>query len=60
MEPVRLSSEAVAVPCLASWNWRLIPATFEGGMKGYQQMNGFIRRRKVPDWAIQNAWNYKP
>ena len=37
-----------------------IPATFEGGMKGYQQMNGFIRRRKVPDWAIQNAWNYKP
>ena len=37
-----------------------IPATFEGGMKHYQQMNGFIRCLNVPEWAIHNAWNYKP
>lgn len=33
-----------------------IPASFEGGMKEYQQLNGFIRRAKTPDWVIQNAW----
>ena len=37
-----------------------IPASHEGGMREYQQMNGFIRRVKVPEWAIHNAWNYKP
>ena len=37
-----------------------IPASYEGGMKEYQQMNGFIWRLKVPEWAIHNAWNFKP
>ena len=37
-----------------------MPASHEGGMKGYQQMNGFIRRAKVPEWVIHKAWNYKP
>ena len=36
------------------------PASFKGGMKEYQKMNGFILRHKVPDWAIHNAWNYEP
>jgi hypothetical protein len=36
------------------------PASFEGGMKVYQKTNGIIWRHKVPDWAIHNAWNYKP
>ena len=36
------------------------PATFERGMKEFQQLNGVILRHKVPDWAIDNAWNYKP
>ena len=37
-----------------------IPASYEGGAREYQRMNGFIWRHKVPDWAIHNAWNYKP
>ncbi len=36
------------------------PASFQGGMKVYQKTNGIIWRHKVPDWAIHNAWNYKP
>ncbi len=36
------------------------PATFERGMKEFQQLNGVILRHKVPDWAMDNAWNYKP
>ena len=29
-------------------------------MNEFQQLNGVIVRHKVPDWAIHNAWNYKP